>query len=303
MKRLSGWNVVLSVLGLVILLGSGPLGAYSGGSGTEADPFQISTPADLAAIGQNPLDWDKHFILTANLDMSYYDGSTAEKKYNPIGTMDYPFNGYFDGSDLSISNLTIGGSHYPAGLFGYFGPLGVVNDLGLIDVDIDVDNNCVGALSGLCLGKVIKCYSTGIVSGSNTVGGLVGQVGENDYISPEILLSYSEANVNSNNGQTGGLVGWIINGRIAHCYATGNVSSTNGDNTGGLVGQVGYTLWNPHANISYSYATGNVMGDYNVGGLVGLATRYTSINNSYSNANVQGINNVGIILPKNWTMD
>ena len=33
------------------------------------DPYQIATAADLIALGETPDDYDKHFILTADIDL------------------------------------------------------------------------------------------------------------------------------------------------------------------------------------------------------------------------------------------
>ena len=43
-------------------------GAYSGGSGTPDDPYQIGTVADWRELALASGDWDKHLILTADLD-------------------------------------------------------------------------------------------------------------------------------------------------------------------------------------------------------------------------------------------
>jgi len=42
---------------------------YDGGSGTAEDPYQIATAADLIALGETPQDYDKHFILTDDIDL------------------------------------------------------------------------------------------------------------------------------------------------------------------------------------------------------------------------------------------
>ena len=42
---------------------------YSGGTGEPNDPYQIATAADLIALGETPEDYDKHFILTADIDL------------------------------------------------------------------------------------------------------------------------------------------------------------------------------------------------------------------------------------------
>jgi len=42
---------------------------YNGGTGEPSDPYQIATAADLIALGETPGDYDKHFILTADIDL------------------------------------------------------------------------------------------------------------------------------------------------------------------------------------------------------------------------------------------
>jgi len=41
---------------------------YSGGSGTEGDPYQISTAADWTELRETYADWGKYFILTADIN-------------------------------------------------------------------------------------------------------------------------------------------------------------------------------------------------------------------------------------------
>ena len=43
-------------------------GTYSGGKGEPNDPYLISTPEDMNAIGTEPNDWDKHFLMTADIN-------------------------------------------------------------------------------------------------------------------------------------------------------------------------------------------------------------------------------------------
>jgi hypothetical protein len=42
---------------------------YSGGTGEPNDPYQIATAADLIALANEPNDYDKHFILTTDIDL------------------------------------------------------------------------------------------------------------------------------------------------------------------------------------------------------------------------------------------
>jgi len=63
-------------------------GTYDDGDGSQGNPFQINTPAQMDEIGQHPEDWDKCFILTADIDLSGYTGTA----FHIIGTdYDNPF--------------------------------------------------------------------------------------------------------------------------------------------------------------------------------------------------------------------
>ena len=57
-------------------------GPYGGGTGEPNDPYQIWTPEQFNTIGLSPMDWDKHFDLMSNLDLSQYTG----EEFNLIGS-------------------------------------------------------------------------------------------------------------------------------------------------------------------------------------------------------------------------
>ena len=61
--KLSG--IILLIIASTITQAS----AYSGGSGTPEDPYQIATAEDLIMLGETPDDYDKHFVLTADIDL------------------------------------------------------------------------------------------------------------------------------------------------------------------------------------------------------------------------------------------
>jgi len=46
---------------------------YADGDGSPEFPFQIAEPNQLIYMSQHPEDWDKCFILTADLNMNLYD--------------------------------------------------------------------------------------------------------------------------------------------------------------------------------------------------------------------------------------
>jgi len=64
----TSWAYVAAVL---LLTGvSAATAKYSGGTGEPNDPYQIATAVDLIALGEDPNDYDKHFILTADIDLT-----------------------------------------------------------------------------------------------------------------------------------------------------------------------------------------------------------------------------------------
>jgi len=203
------------------------LSDFVAGGGTEADPYLISTPEGLNAIGLFPCEWLKHFRLMADIDMSAYTGL----EFNQIGVgYSWMFNGVFDGNGHTISNFTYHSNVEFAGLFGYIGYQGVVRNLGLINVDVS-GISWVGGLAASISGPhggVSNCYVTGRVSGQQLVGGLIGR--GNGMISN----CYSTARV-SGNQTVGGLMG-ANEGLIYNCYAAAKVTGNTGVAGIGLVG-------------------------------------------------------------------
>ena len=231
------------------------------------------------------------YELTANLDFNTDTGSDSggvavidsDDDYHnsgagwaPIGDglfASFRYNAIFDGGGHTISNLFINRlPTYDVGLFGATGTSGKVRNVGLEGANVTGSRlGNTGALIGTAYGTVDAAYSTGSVTGTNRVGGLVGYM----FSSGSIQRSYSTASVTASGNNAGGLVALsgVGSGRgIRGSYATGAVSGTN--YVGGLVGH-------SNQNIIASYARGAVNGTgSNVGGLVGMRSART-ITNSY----------------------
>ncbi len=112
---------------------------YGGGSGIEASPYLIYTAEQMQAIGSNPVDWDKHFKLMANIDLSDYTGM----EFNIIGNAAMPFTGSFDGDGHMIANFTYSGDEEDnIGIFGYVNNTNTeIKNLGLIDPNVGFRGN------------------------------------------------------------------------------------------------------------------------------------------------------------------
>jgi hypothetical protein len=267
------WGIV--AVGLFLTIISTATAKYSGGTGEPNDPYQIATAADLIALGETAEDYDKHFILTADIDLDpnlpgrkVFDKAVIASDVNNVN-WDFdgiPFTGVFDGMGHTISHLTMKGVGY-LGLFGQFGewngPGCAVRNLGVVAVNITGSGNFyddyVGGLVGYNgSGTLAQCYSTGTVSGTTenlAVGGLVGYNG-----SGTLAQCYSSVLVSGSAYDVGGLVG-LNGGIVTQCYSTGAVSGTY--EVGGLVGA-------NYGTVTQCYSTGAVSSSGNsVGGLVG----------------------------------
>jgi len=270
------------------LVGTGQFG-YGGGSGDPNDPYEIRTAEQFLTIGCHPEDFDKEFVLTADLDFNAVDHS----HFLPIGFVQVSFTGQFDGRAHSLSNLTIfqprelgvgvfgllgdaavavrnEGFHYEirdngsfgwgsSGSRGYPAPASgsTIKNLHLHAVSV-TGQQYVGGLIGIGTGTLIDCSVGGQVTGMAMVGGLAGRF-------PSGTISDCGADVQAG-GEfgVGGLVG--MTGGIANVFdcQTGGVV-TGQVFTGGLIG---YSLRDA---VSGCAALADVHGRYNAGGCFGSA--------------------------------
>ncbi len=276
---------------IVLLLSATGWAKYSGGNGEPNDPYLIATPNDLNSIGLDPNDWDKHFLMINDVNLSDFTGT----EFNIIGIfVDFddpnnkPFTGVFDGNCHTIHNFTYTSTEINAiGLFvnvlSETEEKGVIKKLGLKNVNINSGSGQeVGPLVGINEGIISDCYATGNVAGKALIGGIVGYNRSN---TGTISRSYSTAHV-SGESIIGGLVG--ENGTactIERCYATGNVIGTDFW-IGGLVG------WNAYGSVLSCYATGDVSGNTDVGGLTGFNLGGI-ISDSYATGSVTGNSSLG----------
>jgi len=254
---------------------------YGGGTGEPNDPYQIRTAEQMNVIGAVPNDWDKHFKLVEDIDLSGLDGKEGRPAFNIIGTSyDIAFSGVFEGNGHTISHLTITGEKN-LGLFGYLGSGAEVKDVGIVDVNVTGSGNYVGGLVGSKDGgAVYRCYSTGAVSGNRYVGGLVGENHGN------ITHSYSTASVSGS--YAGGLVGWNYRS-VTNSYSTGMVSGSYG--VGGLVGDSGLS----GATVLHCVWDTDTSGQTTSAGGVGLTTA------EMMDPNMLGLN--GFANDPNWVLD
>ena len=262
---------------------------YSGGRGTESDPWLISSVADLQLLANTINDGnaaefdanctdtgggipgnyhDYYFKQTTDLDLSRIEN------WEPIGySGSYYFAGNYDGNGHTISNATSTGKNdkdgfATAGIFGWVA-FGSVENLHVKNANflaIGQNNySYVGGIAGVCYGSSIKNCS--------------------------VVNSSLESKRNNNNNCAGSIVGYSTGGTFEKCAAENNQVKTMAYG-GGFVGEVDddpsygagtSTFTNCYtANCSVSSKTDDVQGVSLVGGFVGEMTDSTlTVNNCY----------------------
>ena len=271
---------------------------------------------DLDGV-RDELDGD--YVLMNDLDSGtsgYNELVGTAQGWEPIGMDSFsPFTGTFDGNGFEILDLYIDRPDTDSvwesvGLFGTVEEDAEITSVGIVDADV-TGNWYVGALVGNNRGTVRNSYATGEVTGESRVGGLVGdnsgtlsnshadstvsgdsQIGGLSGRNTGIVSSSHAAGVVNGNENTGGLVGFNWDATVTKSYATGTVNGEDSE-IGGLVGY----NYGGSSFVSESYASGDVDGDSQVGGLIGRNDG--TIFRSYATGTVIGDASVGGLLGYN----
>jgi hypothetical protein len=281
--------------------------AYGGGSGKANEPYQIRTAEQFAAISWYAADFDKHFVLTNDIDLKSIDPAVVR----PVGTHGVPFSGGFDGGGHTIFNFTYERDRaLYVGVFGVIAPQdsdangtgGIVKDLNLANLKV-TGQSYVGGLAGQSSGALRSCSVDGHVSGGSSLSWhyLGGLLGHNEGF---VDFCHSCGDV-SGYRDVGGLVGQN-DGSITCSYSTSNVSGFgqySGGSVGGLVGKNGRVSLlgigvSKEGTIAFSHSGGEVSGGGCVGGLAG-SNSYGSIASCYSTNDVSRGRYVGGLVGDN----
>ena len=167
-------------------------------------------------------------------------------------------------------------------------------------VDVEAYAQAGGLVGNTRATTISDSYATGNVTGQVQSGGLVGlATGESS-----LMSVYATGNVTGKR-ELGGLVGMLsgLNTAVSTAFATGNVTgSPDGLNIGGLVGTMSYNILAiPSPFVQNAYATGDVGGGDNVGGLVGSVESSSELLFVYSGGHVSGTGSVGGLFGSNYS--
>lgn len=208
------------------------------GSGTEDDPFLISSAEELAGLSYMVSVFtnynSKWFKQTANIDLRGYT-------WIPIGYSRWdsgkPFDGHYDGDNYEIRNMYVYNKD-TAGYGGLFGQnyCSILRNINLKNIYVENRNTAqrTGGLLGMVEGDttVTNCHVQGVVIGGYKVGGIAGETTGITMRDCSFIGSVQGAE------RVGGIIGcvWETSGYdIADCQFIGHVkASTSG--AGGIIG-------------------------------------------------------------------
>lgn len=199
------------------------------GSGTESDPYQIGSLAQLQALRNNVNSGTTYsgvyFQLTADINC-------GNDSWTPIGTYAHRFQGIFDGNGNSVTYQISAGSADYQGLFGAINSATVKNLI--VNGAISGSGNFYGGIAGLSTNSIIiNSYSTVSVSSSwQYIGGITGSAdgGTVSYCYASGTITH---HLDSSDEYFAGGIDGKNNGNITHCTFTGAIS--------------------PHLNATYKY--------------------------------------------------
>ena len=242
------------------------------GKGTETDPYQISTAADLTQVYRKG-----YYKLMNDIDLtSYINQFSPTEGWQSIGR-DGSETIYFDGNGHKITGLWCNSTRDNTGLFSCFANGEIKN----LTVETATGKQVKGGSNtGIVIGKMINgtitnCRVKGAVSDGTPVGGIVGLLDGG-----KISLCQASVTINTAGEKTytGGVAGETSSGEIDQCFTEGTLTATGAESyVGGLIGK-------NYATVTNSYSNAIVTSPYNAAGLI--AYNYGLVEKCYATGNV-----------------
>lgn len=153
------------------------------------------------------------FFLTRDIDMSQKYSVDTERSWTPIGNVDTPFRGIFDGQGYTLKYLYINSSSDDQGLFGHItGTKALVKNLGVSGV-VRGNVNAGSICGDFNFGTIANCWSSCEVTAlGNNAGGIVGGANMGT------ITNCANYGVVVNADAYGGIAGYAFNTTMEYCY-------------------------------------------------------------------------------------
>lgn len=170
----------------------------SGSDGIEGGFYSINGLDDLEALRKYVNAGRKTenitFFMTRDIDMSVVYSPNSDRSWEPIGNVNTPFQGIFDGQGYTIKYLYINTLEQDQGLFGHVNKGALIKNLGI----------------------------SGVVNAGTNAGAIVG-----DFNYSTIANCWSSCEVTTTGVNAGGIVGGANMGTIVNCANYGLVIGTS----------------------------------------------------------------------------
>lgn len=248
--------VLCFVFGTVNVALSANAAVTLSGTGTESDPYIISTEEKLLAFA-DIVNGTNGATKNTSACGKVTESIGVSKNWTPMGTLDSPYSGTFvceQGKEIaSVSNLSLGGQ------IGFFGCTenAVIENVTLSHMWLHGEED-VGGVVGYAKNSVIKnCtvtgYSSNIIAGEESVGGIVGRSEDSRIVGCGLSNAKVQLLVTKDAAKhkVGGIVGVatlsdkVTNPEqavlIENCVCNGSVFCISEDDymcTGGIVGRL-----------------------------------------------------------------
>ena len=230
--------LLFSVIPMTVLAAA----PFAGGSGSEDNPYQISTPAQLNKIRNYT---NSHFILINDIIFSESDFEQGGAFYNfgygwePIAQ----FYGSINGNGYAIENLYVYNLCDDIAYSGLIGiNLGNVHNLNMYNCYILGYGNPAaysGAIAGVNKGTISNCYSSNwiysLYSPTSYAGGICGSNEGTVVLCFNLSMVDSESDTIGDNYSSGGITG-LANSNSITTYCV-NYGYVYGKFAGGIAGQ------------------------------------------------------------------
>lgn len=259
---------------------------FAKGSGTESDPFQIHSAAELAfmsTIKEPFYNLRNYFKLCADINLGYRDwtpiGSGYDKN-NPTASPDF-FRGLFDGGGHTITGLKVTNvnDYKNIGLFGGIGqdytlsgkPYTAIKNLNIVGARVEItakfDVNSEDLSAGI------------LAAGTYGTVNIDGDIGQISIVNCHVSGTFTATEISENSRFWGGIVG---KGSIAHIdNCSADVTIINGCVSGGIAGGL------YGSKVTNCSSKGTINGSWTLGGFVG---------NAVSNVGSQGFPDVPTVI-------
>ena len=232
---------------------------YSGGDGTQANPYIIGSATDFAQFAKNTTSKnynDTYFKLDVDINLN-------NQPWTPIALTGLPF-GTFDGQHHKITGLNVDNSTNSAavGLFGKVSGgvsnLHVSGTVKATGTSSYAGGICGASVSGSSSCVLANCSFAGSVEGGTAAGGMIGNLQ-----AITVITSCKNSGTVTAGGFAGGMCGKATaNLSVFGCYNEGTITANNA----GGVSAPG------NATISGCYNIGTVSGSSTSGAITPGAT-------------------------------